>query len=63
MAEVDFDAFEKQVSEIQRDMVSARSRAVYENSYGRFIAWVVRFKPHLIPLTCAENSATYRASL
>ncbi|ETM41220.1 hypothetical protein L914_12996, partial [Phytophthora nicotianae] len=55
MVDVDFDVLEKQVTEIQRNKVSARSHAVYENSYGRFIAWVVRYKPRLIPPTFAEK--------
>ncbi|ETK81303.1 hypothetical protein L915_13200 [Phytophthora nicotianae] len=55
MVAVDFDVLEKQVTEIQRNKVSARSHAVYENSYGRFIAWVVRYKPRLIRPTFAEK--------
>ncbi|KAG3119340.1 hypothetical protein PI125_g2044 [Phytophthora idaei] len=40
MADVDWEDLTRKVAEIHR--------AVYQNSYGRFIAWVVLYKPHLV---------------
>ncbi|EGZ24890.1 hypothetical protein PHYSODRAFT_479990 [Phytophthora sojae] len=48
MASIDWDELARKVSEIKSNTVSARSRAVYQNSYGRFIAWVVLNKAHLV---------------
>ncbi|OWZ02499.1 hypothetical protein PHMEG_00025928 [Phytophthora megakarya] len=50
---VDWEDLANQVTEIQRNTVSARSRAVYQNSYGRFIAWIVLTKPSLVSLAFA----------
>ncbi|OWZ14371.1 hypothetical protein PHMEG_00012158 [Phytophthora megakarya] len=48
MASVDWEDLTRQVTEIQRNTVSTRSRAVYQNSYCRFISWVVLYKPLLL---------------
>lgn len=48
MEDVDWEDLARKVTEIKRNTVSARSRAVYKNSYGRFIAWIVINRPHLV---------------
>ncbi|ETI36569.1 hypothetical protein F443_17335, partial [Phytophthora nicotianae P1569] len=55
MESVDWDELQKKVSEIKSNTVSARSRAVYQNSYGRFIAWVFLNKTHLVVPAFAEK--------
>lgn len=55
MANVDWDDLARKVTEIQRNTVSTRSRAVYENSYGRFITWIILYKPHLVSPAFAQR--------
>ncbi|EGZ27514.1 hypothetical protein PHYSODRAFT_461138, partial [Phytophthora sojae] len=45
----DWEKLERTVREIRDNTVTARSRATYQNSYCRFLAWLVRNKPHLAP--------------
>ncbi|ETN08401.1 hypothetical protein F442_09167 [Phytophthora nicotianae P10297] len=55
MTNVNWSQLEKKVAEIKRNTVSARSRAVYQNSYGRFVAWVVLHKPQLMTPAFAQR--------
>ncbi|ETK88725.1 hypothetical protein L915_07060 [Phytophthora nicotianae] len=55
MTNVNWSQLEKKVAEIKRNRVSARSRAVYQNSYGRFVAWVVLHKPQLLTPAFAQR--------
>ncbi|ETP46520.1 hypothetical protein F442_07246 [Phytophthora nicotianae P10297] len=55
MTNVNWSQLEKKVAEIKRNTVSARSRAVYQNSYGRFVAWVVLHKPQLLTPAFAQR--------
>ncbi|EGZ23677.1 hypothetical protein PHYSODRAFT_372950, partial [Phytophthora sojae] len=51
---------ERTVREIRDNTVTTRSRATYQNSYCRFLAWLVRNKPHLAPqpfLEALDNTA------
>ncbi|EEY63480.1 uncharacterized protein PITG_15827 [Phytophthora infestans T30-4] len=45
----DWEKLEKTVRDIRENTVTARSRATYQNSYCRFLAWIIRNKPHLVP--------------
>ncbi|ETL94946.1 hypothetical protein L917_07179 [Phytophthora nicotianae] len=63
MAEVDFDVLEEQVTEIQRDRVSTRSRAVYENHMDALLHGWFAINPTTFHLPLRRNSAMYQASL
>ncbi|EGZ19311.1 hypothetical protein PHYSODRAFT_558115 [Phytophthora sojae] len=54
----DWEKLERTVREIRDNTVTARSRATYQNSYCRFLAWLVRNKPHLAPQPFLEALAT-----
>jgi hypothetical protein len=45
---VDWEQQRQKVAEIKDNTVSVRSRGVYQNSYTRFIAWIVINKPSLV---------------
>ncbi|KAE8902325.1 hypothetical protein PF003_g14132 [Phytophthora fragariae] len=51
----DWETLEQTVREIRDNTVTARSRATYQNSYCRFLAWIVRNKPHLTPPPFLES--------
>ncbi|KAG2768847.1 hypothetical protein JG687_00013092 [Phytophthora cactorum] len=48
MEAYDWSSLRDQVRPIRENTVTARSRATYQNSYCRFLAWVLKNKAHLI---------------
>lgn len=50
----DWEKLEQTVRDIRDNTVSARSRATYQNSYCRFLTWVIRNKSHLVPKPVLE---------
>ncbi|EEY54163.1 uncharacterized protein PITG_19681 [Phytophthora infestans T30-4] len=54
----DWEKLEKTVRDIRENTVTARSRATYQNSYCRFLAWIIRNKPHLVPKPFLDGLAT-----
>lgn len=65
MEEYDWSSLREQVRQIRENTVTARSRATYQSSYCRFLAWAVQTKGHLIApqfAECIGAAAVYSTS-
>ncbi|OWY97109.1 hypothetical protein PHMEG_00032448 [Phytophthora megakarya] len=51
----DWAKLEQTVSKIRDNTVSKRSRATYQNTYCRFLAWIARNKSHLFPTLISDS--------
>ncbi|KAG6963110.1 hypothetical protein JG688_00008305 [Phytophthora aleatoria] len=62
MKDYNWSSLRDQVRQIRENTVAARSRATYQSSYCRFLAWVLKNKAHFITpqfAGCVGDVAVY----